>query len=313
MKNRRENDRINSRLEVLFADFSSFYRAYTKDISHGGLFFVSNTHFDTDQKIMVTLILENKSIRQITLEGKVVHLREEPPGSSYRYGIGLEFSKINENIKADITNLIEELKADKRNVTNNDQGGSIPVATLVESMPLQDEPKANSLPAKIEKQLVEIKKRLRSDDYYKWLEIKKTADIKEIKKVYDTFCLLFHPDLHRDNLDHGSLWELEEVFSKITTAYKTLKIPSKKREYDNQLTVKRSTILQKQQSKQKEFEKKFPDQAKKAHRIYEQAMSAAAENEIKAALNSLRIAVTLNPFNPAYKKKLKELESMLES
>ena len=53
------------------------------------------------------------------------------------------------------------------------------------------------------------------DDYYKILEIEKTASRDEIKKAYRQKALVFHPDKGGD----------EEIFKKITKAYEMLQNP----------------------------------------------------------------------------------------
>ncbi|PKG99593.1 DnaJ C-terminal domain-containing protein [Paraglaciecola sp. MB-3u-78] len=62
-------------------------------------------------------------------------------------------------------------------------------------------------------------------DYYKILDVKENADLKEIKKAYRKLALKFHPDM---NPDAGA----EEKFKQVAEAYEVLKDDNKRAEYD---------------------------------------------------------------------------------
>jgi len=68
-----------------------------------------------------------------------------------------------------------------------------------------------------------------SNDYYKILDVSKTADEKTIKAAYRKLALQFHPDINPDNLDAG------EKFREIGAAYEVLSDPAKRAEYDESL------------------------------------------------------------------------------
>ncbi|MBU0673357.1 MAG: DnaJ domain-containing protein [Proteobacteria bacterium] len=63
-------------------------------------------------------------------------------------------------------------------------------------------------------------------DYYKLLEVERTADGKDIKKAYRKLALKYHPDRNKDNK------EAEEKFKKISEAYAVLSDPEKRKQYD---------------------------------------------------------------------------------
>ncbi|MEX1003431.1 MAG: DnaJ C-terminal domain-containing protein [Crocinitomicaceae bacterium] len=64
-------------------------------------------------------------------------------------------------------------------------------------------------------------------DYYKVLGVDKSADQKEIKKVYRKLALKYHPDKNPDNK------EAEEKFKEISEAYEVLGDPEKRKKYDS--------------------------------------------------------------------------------
>lgn len=65
-----------------------------------------------------------------------------------------------------------------------------------------------------------------SDDYYKILNIDKTASAAEIKKAYRKLAIKYHPDKTKG--DKAS----EDKFKKISEAYAVLSDPEKKQQYD---------------------------------------------------------------------------------
>ena len=65
-----------------------------------------------------------------------------------------------------------------------------------------------------------------NSDYYKVLGVSKTADSKELKKVYRKLALKWHPDKNKGSKD------AEENFKKISEAYEVLSDPKKKQIYD---------------------------------------------------------------------------------
>ena len=63
-------------------------------------------------------------------------------------------------------------------------------------------------------------------DYYKVLNIPKTADSKEIKKAYRKLARKYHPDLNPNNKEAG------EKFQQINEAHEVLSDPEKRKKYD---------------------------------------------------------------------------------
>lgn len=65
------------------------------------------------------------------------------------------------------------------------------------------------------------------ENYYKILDVDKTASVDEIKKAYRKMALKYHPD--RNAGDKGA----EEKFKKISEAYAVLSDPEKRKQYDS--------------------------------------------------------------------------------
>ncbi len=65
-----------------------------------------------------------------------------------------------------------------------------------------------------------------ADDYYKILDIDKSASASEIKKAYRKLAVKYHPDKTKGDK------ALEDKFKKISEAYAVLSDPEKKKQYD---------------------------------------------------------------------------------
>ncbi|MBL6448861.1 J domain-containing protein [Fulvivirga sp. 29W222] len=63
-------------------------------------------------------------------------------------------------------------------------------------------------------------------DYYKILEVDKTASANDVKKAYRKLAVKYHPDKNPDNK------VAEEKFKEIGEAYEVLKDPEKRKKYD---------------------------------------------------------------------------------
>ncbi|CAH1156118.1 unnamed protein product [Phaedon cochleariae] len=73
-------------------------------------------------------------------------------------------------------------------------------------------------------------------DYYRVLEVSRTATTAEIKKAYRKLALKWHPDKNPDNMDDAT-----KKFKEISEAYEVLSDDSKRKVYDNRCNRNSST------------------------------------------------------------------------
>jgi curved DNA-binding protein CbpA len=80
----------------------------------------------------------------------------------------------------------------------------------------------------------ELKSTLKNKNYYEILGVSRVATEEEIKKAYFGLARKYHPDRFPSAFGHEAL--INEVFDLITTAYRTLIDPEKRKRYEAQIT-----------------------------------------------------------------------------
>jgi DnaJ-class molecular chaperone len=84
--------------------------------------------------------------------------------------------------------------------------------------------------AKLLEEAKKLEKNARKKDYYKILEIDKSANEAEIKKAYRKLALKWHPDKNNESEEHHKM--AEKMFKDVNEAYSLLSDPKKKQMID---------------------------------------------------------------------------------
>jgi curved DNA-binding protein CbpA len=95
-------------------------------------------------------------------------------------------------------------------------------------------------PSGTEAQLQEVlafQERLPELNYYQILNVPKTATEDEIKKAYFHLARRFHPDRFDRSIPQSYRVQIEDVFDKITKAYRTLTTRDARRDYDGRMAT----------------------------------------------------------------------------
>jgi curved DNA-binding protein CbpA len=79
---------------------------------------------------------------------------------------------------------------------------------------------------------------LNESDPYIILGVDNQSSLEEISKKYKDFAKEFHPDRHTSKSNQEKK-EIEEIFTKITSAFNILKDPEQRKRYDYELEVKK--------------------------------------------------------------------------
>jgi uncharacterized protein (TIGR02266 family) len=91
---RREGVRVPLNMELAFADRNAFRKAWSKDISGGGLMVETDAELEVGQKVVVHLHIGND--QHIDASSDVVWCRHNPSGSRYQRTVGFRFSGLDE-------------------------------------------------------------------------------------------------------------------------------------------------------------------------------------------------------------------------
>jgi curved DNA-binding protein CbpA len=120
------------------------------------------------------------------------------------------------------------------------------------------------------------------ENYYKILGVSKNATSSEIKKAYLALAQKYHPDRFTDEAEKENA---NEIFSRVTAAFRTLN--------DEKLRAKYDSSLARQSTES--------DEAKQiqAKNIFDRALEHINHHEHWPALNMLRTAYTYDP-KPLY-------------
>jgi DnaJ-class molecular chaperone len=153
-------------------------------------------------------------------------------------------------------------------------------------------------------------------DYYQLLEVPTDAPSSAVKRAYYQATRRLHPD-HNRHLD-GKDWEtIQRIARRIAEAYQVLRDNQRRRAYDQQLSGNAgATRIQ-----LVEAQKKAGEEALDAHmgktpngrRFFNLARSDIDRGDLAAAQRNLKMAMTFEPTNAAFKKKLAEIDESLKS
>ncbi|XP_076300471.1 dnaJ homolog subfamily B member 6 isoform X1 [Lasioglossum baleicum] len=102
-------------------------------------------------------------------------------------------------------------------------------------------------------------------DYYKILEVQRTASSGDIKKAYRKLALKWHPDKNPENLE-----EANKRFKEISEAYEVLIDDTKRRTYDQRLYQKASSRPGRGFTSRSYFDSAFQRFFEKKRRVYDQ-------------------------------------------
>ncbi|XP_043670810.1 dnaJ homolog subfamily B member 6-like isoform X1 [Vespula pensylvanica] len=102
-------------------------------------------------------------------------------------------------------------------------------------------------------------------DYYRILEVQRTATSSDIKKAYRKLALKWHPDKNPENLD-----EANKRFKEISEAYEVLIDDAKRRTYDQRLYQKASSRPGRGFTFRSYFDSPFQRHFEKKRRVYDQ-------------------------------------------
>lgn len=150
-------------------------------------------------------------------------------------------------------------------------------------------------------------------DYYQILEIPRDAPGSAVKRAYHTVSRRLHPDTNRD-LDAELREALERIAKRVTEAYSVLRDGRRRKAYDEKLCGEGGTRLQLAQAEAAAGKRAVEDhlgRTPNGRRFFTLARADIDRGDLSSAARNLQTALTFEPGNDAFKKKLAEVREQL--
>ncbi len=153
-------------------------------------------------------------------------------------------------------------------------------------------------------------------DYYQLLEVPSDAPSSAVKRAYYQATRRLHPD-HNRHLA-GEDWEtIQRVARRIAEAYQVLRDVQRRRAYDDQISgnagATRIRLVEAQKKAGKEALDAHMGKTANGRRFFNLSRSDIDRGDLAAAQRNLKMAMTFEPTNTAFKRKLAEIEDALKS
>ena len=146
-------------------------------------------------------------------------------------------------------------------------------------------------------------------DYYQLLEIPRDAAASAVKRAYYGATRRLHPDANRD-LAAPDRESLEGVARRVSEAYQVLRDGRRRRAYDAQLDSgagPRMQLAEAEAQADKEALEHHMGHTPNGRRFFNLARGDIDRGDLAAAARNLRTALTFEPSNAYFKRKLQEL------
>ncbi len=179
----------------------------------------------------------------------------------------------------------------------------------------------------IQREILEFEQRLEVDEFA-LLGVKRSADSREIKRVYFALSKRFHPDRYfRKNVGHYAA-RLETIFKRVSEAYELLSDSVSRAAIEERLApVKRVEMRSEKPAAStpeqpltpiERLRRRMPfripkavsdEKAAKGAEFFKVATQAKKMGRLSEAASNLRLAVAFDPFNYDYKRALGEVQT----
>jgi DnaJ-class molecular chaperone len=146
-------------------------------------------------------------------------------------------------------------------------------------------------------------------DYYQLLEISRDAPASAVKRAYHEVTRRLHPDANR-SLPGAERSLLEGVARRVSEAYQVLRDGRRRKAYDAQLAAGaggRIQLAEAEAQAEREALEHHTGRTPNGRRFFNLARSDIDRGELAGAQRNLRTALTFEPDNAYFRKKLAEL------
>lgn len=152
-------------------------------------------------------------------------------------------------------------------------------------------------------------------DYYQLLEISRDAPASAVKRAYYTVTRRLHPDANR-NLPDADRATLESGARRVSEAYQVLRDGRRRKSYDAQLASGlggRIQLAAAEAQAEKEAIDHHMGRTQNGRRFFNLARGDIDRADLNSAQRNLRTALTFEPDNAYFKKKLEEVTASLRN
>lgn len=152
-------------------------------------------------------------------------------------------------------------------------------------------------------------------DYYQLLHLETTASPAEVKASYHATARAFHPDgnRHRD-AEIGSA--IEKIAKRVTEAYSVLRNPRRRQAYDYQRSCGGGVRIQLAQAEsvggRRQTEAR-EGRTPQGRQFFNLAVQDLGRKQFAGAVRNLQTALTFEPGNELFKKRLSEAREKLDA
>jgi DnaJ-class molecular chaperone len=151
-------------------------------------------------------------------------------------------------------------------------------------------------------------------DYYQILEVERRAPGSAVKQAYYTISRRFHPDANR-GLEGDVRAALETIAKRVAEAYSVLRDARRRRAYDAQLGEGQgSRRIQLAEAEARAGQQDIEETLGKTpngRRFFALARADIDRGELARGLRNLQMALTFEPDNDFFAKKLAEVRKLL--
>lgn len=146
-------------------------------------------------------------------------------------------------------------------------------------------------------------------DYYQLLEIPRDAPASAVRRAYHDTSRRLHPDANRD-LPESERSTLEGIARRVSEAYQVLRDGRRRKAYDSQLANgagARIQLAEAEAQAEKDALEHHLGRTPNGRRFFNLARTDIDRGELTGAQRNLRTALTFEPDNAYFRKKLEEV------
>ena len=177
--------------------------------------------------------------------------------------------------------------------------------------PARRDSKAEAIGAEVAEFVAGIAER----SHYAVLGVPVDVASSDLRAAYLRLIRKYHPDSYYKRVSETVLGDLEIAYQAITTAFETLADGRRRDKYDIEIgnyadTADGSTADAKRKIAELDaYKSQNAANIKRARDLFEAACEDEARGDLKSARDKLRLASTFDPRNPAFRRKLNDLQA----